>query len=243
MANYDLALAALAAAVRRALAGQLDARAAAAALRVAELAAGTPRQLAAALAATARQAEAVAQLEEELSWRRPAPPRDRRRGEPARREQIHRPAPRMTDVPGTKLRVLAAPAALAELPGAPDGLYWLEPQGCLAARLGGVTLAGNLCVFGRGRSEECGSDECGRELRGCPRFHDPLRYPGSAEARALELPRNLRRAQLRWLPSREKAEECVATITPELASELEAVAMHALVVALAAKKELSMLPH
>jgi len=222
------ALTALAATVRLLAAEQADPAAAQLAMRLAETAAS---------AAPAELAQAVKALRDELSWRKPKRFETRGHGRADTRKPDHAAVPVV--LPGTRLSLRAAPATRAALETAPDGLYWL-PEGTLAARVGGATLIGNLCVIGRGRHTECCAPQCARDLVGCPGFHDPLRYPASPDARALPLPRNLRRAAIPWLPSREHAEAALAGATPESVAVLEAAAMHSLILAIAAKNELAL---
>ena len=224
------ALTALSTVVRLLATEQSNAAAVQQALRIAELAVDG--------AAAAELSAAVDALRGELSWRRP---RARGKRENFRRDDAAPPAAnaaRPVVLPGTRVSVSAVPVSRAEIHTAPDGLYWL-PENILAARLSGVTLIGNFCVVGRGRATECCAPQCERDLIGCPKYHDPLRYPASTDARALPLPRNLRRAAIPWMPSRERVEKTLTTATPESVAVLEAAAMHALILAVAAKNELA----
>lgn len=230
--NPALAIALLTAALRRAVSGELPPAVARVALDAAAQAA--PRASARSLDEWPREA---GELAEALSWRAFSSKKKRPRFKKPSAPLSRVPAP--TTLPGTNIEVELTRADLAHLDCAPDGLYWLAREQCAAARIGGVTLIGNLCVVGRGRSQECYSVECTRELRGCPRFHDPVRFPGSLDARALPLPRALRRvAGFSWAPSREKLDAVLAAVTPEACSEIEAAAMHLVLVAVAAKREL-----
>ena len=222
------ALTALSTVVRLLATEQSNAAAAQQALRIAELAAD---------GAAAELSAAVDALRNELSWRRP---RARSKRENFRRtDDAPANVPRPVVLPGTRVSVSAVPVSRAEIHTAPDGLYWL-PENILAARLSGVTLIGNFCVVGRGRATECCAPQCERDLIGCPKYHDPLRYPASTDARALPLPRNLRRAAIPWMPSRERVEKTLTAATPESVAVLEAAAMHALILAVAAKNELAL---
>lgn len=138
------------------------------------------------------------------------------------------------DIP--QLPGLSVPAR--EVAGLQDtvapGLYWAGDLEAFVLQLeGNVRFVGNVCKIGRPcRHRVCNDAACGRELVGCGGYHHPRVHGPSRDVRGLDLPHG--RATPRWLSSREEIPGVLAR--KDAGDDLEAIAMHAVLVAALHKK-------
>jgi hypothetical protein len=123
-------------------------------------------------------------------------------------------------------------ASLSE--AATPGLYWVADLETFVLQIeGNVRLVGNVCKIGRPcRDRVCADAACGRELVGCGQFHNPRLHGPPRDVRGLGLPHG--RAAPRWLPSREEIPTVIGR--KDAGDDLEAIAMHAVLVAALHKK-------